>query len=185
MVATKTTWELNALTASRQSELRELFYRTFSDADGEEEGKLIAKLSNDLCTSIDDSEIFCFGAIQNSTIIASIFFTRLVVRTQIELFMLAPVAVSTKHQRQGVGQALIRFGLEALTQQGVDIVVTYGDPKYYAKLGFLPQPEQKIKAPLPLSMPFGWQGQCLSGATFPSITERPRCHEAFNNPLMW
>ncbi|CAD7778098.1 MAG: hypothetical protein KIIPBIDF_00975 [Candidatus Methanoperedenaceae archaeon GB50] len=46
--------------------------------------------------------------------------------------MLAPVAVSTEHQRKGIGQALINYGLDELKKRSVSIVVTYGDPSFYS-----------------------------------------------------
>ena len=99
--------------------------------------------------------------------------------------MLAPVAVSTKHQRIGVGQALINYGLNELKKRSVDIVITYGDPAFYTKVGFQPLSENVIKAPLKLSMPEGWQGQSLTGEPMPTISERSICVEEFNNPVYW
>jgi putative acetyltransferase len=33
--------------------------------------------------------------------------------------------------------------------------MTYGDPAYYGKVGFLPVAEHVVPAPFPLSMPIG------------------------------
>lgn len=99
--------------------------------------------------------------------------------------MLAPVAVSTEHQGKGVGQALINYGLNELKNRSVDIAITYGDPAFYRKVGFLPLSEKIIQAPLTLSMPEGWLGQSLTDDPIPTITDRPKCVEAFNNPVYW
>lgn len=51
---------------------------------------------------------------------------------------LAPVAVTPTHQRQGVGSALIRAGLERCKAIGCSAVVVLGHPAYYPRFGFLP-----------------------------------------------
>ncbi len=50
---------------------------------------------------------------------------------------LAPVSVAPPHQRNGIGSALIRTGLERAAQV-VPFCVVLGDPGYYARFGFRP-----------------------------------------------
>ncbi|MBW7982759.1 GNAT family N-acetyltransferase [Enterobacillus tribolii] len=49
---------------------------------------------------------------------------------------LAPVAVAEAYRRQGIAQALIYEGLDALNEFGYAAVVVLGDPAYYGRLGF-------------------------------------------------
>lgn len=49
---------------------------------------------------------------------------------------LAPVAVDDAHRRQGIAQALIYEGLDALNEFGYAAVAVLGDPAYYGRLGF-------------------------------------------------
>lgn len=49
---------------------------------------------------------------------------------------LAPLAVLPRHQRQGIGAALIRAGIEACRAGGYDYAVVLGDPGYYRRFGF-------------------------------------------------
>jgi len=51
---------------------------------------------------------------------------------------LAPVAVLPSHQGQGFGGQLIRAGLEACRELGVDYVVVLGHPNYYPRFGYAP-----------------------------------------------
>jgi len=49
---------------------------------------------------------------------------------------LAPVAVLPAHQRAGIGDALVRAGLEACRAAGHDLVFVLGHPSYYPRFGF-------------------------------------------------
>jgi putative acetyltransferase len=167
------------------SVLTQLFAATFGSSEGAEEGALIGGLVAKLSASIDGSEIICFGAVENEQLVGAIFFTKLHFSDGAAIYMLAPVAVSTEHQRCGVGQALIRHGLNELTSDGALVAVTYGDPSYYGKVGFLPLSEAVLKAPLDLSMPHGWLGQPLSKEPIRPRTERPDCVESFRDPAYW
>lgn len=174
------------LDKSNQHELAELFNAAFTTSEGEKEGALIGQLASELGSGIDNHETICFGVYDNATLIGALFFTRLKFKhNPIQVYMLAPVAVSPDKQGIGIGQDLIRYGLDKLRDRSVSIIVTYGDPSFYAKVGFQRLPEELIQAPLKLSMPFGWLGQSLTGAPIPAINERPLSVKAFNDPVYW
>lgn len=173
------------LDKSKQKELEELFTCVFTSSEGEKEGELIGNLSSQLASNVDNSDIICFGVCENDTLIGSIFFTRLQFSAPIQVYMLAPVAVSTEHQGKGIGQALINYGLIELKERSANVAVTYGDPYFYSKVGFQALSENVIQAPLKLSMPFGWLGQSLTVEPIPTIVERPVCVKAFNDPVYW
>jgi putative acetyltransferase len=50
--------------------------------------------------------------------------------------VLTPLGVLPQRQRQGVGRALVRAGLDELDRRGVPLVFLEGIPTYYPKLGF-------------------------------------------------
>lgn len=60
---------------------------------------------------------------------------------------LAPVAVAPSHQRQGVGDALVRAALEIAQQQGYRAVVVLGHPGYYPRFGFSVAAAAGIRSP--------------------------------------
>lgn len=51
---------------------------------------------------------------------------------------LAPMAVRPDRQRQGIGSALVRAGLDACRQHGIGLVVVLGHAGYYPRFGFRP-----------------------------------------------
>ena len=166
-------------------EVASLFTSVFSSSEGEKEGELIGNLASELSSRADNQEIICIGAYEEETIIGVIFFTRLRVNDPITIYMLAPVAVSTKHQGRGVGQTLINYGLNELKDRSVAVAITYGDPSFYSKVGFQALSEKVIQAPLKLSMPEGWLGQSLTEEPIPTVHDRPTCVKEFNDPVYW
>ena len=168
-----------------EQEVARLFTSTFSSSEGEQEGRLIGSLAAALGARIDNRDIICIGADADGLMIGAIFFTRLRFDEPIEAYMLAPVAVRTAHQGRGVGQELINFGLRELKNRSVSVVVTYGDPAFYSKVGFQALSEDVLQAPLSLSMPEGWLGQSLSGEAIPILKSRPACVQEFNSPDYW
>lgn len=177
--------QFRILDCNSRKAVASLFTSAFSSSEGEQEGRLIGSLASALAARIDNREIICIGAYADGAMVGAIFFTRLRFDEPIEAFMLAPVAVSTAHQGRGIGQALIRFGLDELRMRSATLVVTYGDPAFYSRVGFQALSEDVIRAPLPLSMPEGWLGQPLSGEAFPILNSRPSCDHEFDNPDYW
>lgn len=57
---------------------------------------------------------------------------------ELRLMGLAPIAVAPAHQRQGIGSALVRAGLERCRRLGFGVVVVLGHPSYYPRFGFAP-----------------------------------------------
>jgi putative acetyltransferase len=51
---------------------------------------------------------------------------------------LAPMAVAPRCQRNGIGSALVREGLEECRRAGADAVFVVGHPSYYPRFGFTP-----------------------------------------------
>jgi predicted N-acetyltransferase YhbS len=173
------------LNKNYQEEVTSLFTSVFTSSEGEKEGRLIGNLVSELTSGTDNQEIICFGTYIEESIIGSIFFSRLRFNEPIQVYMLAPIAVSTGHQGKGVGQALINYGLKELKNRSVAVAITYGDPSFYSKVGFRALSENVIQAPLKLSMPEGWLGQSLTGDPIPTISERPTCVKEFNDAAYW
>ena len=59
-------------------------------------------------------------------------------------FGLGPVSVRPDRQRRGIGDRLIRAGLERLREDGAEGCVVLGDPAYYRRFGFQSDPELRF-----------------------------------------
>jgi putative acetyltransferase len=83
-------------------------------------------------------------------IVGHILFTRIVIadaeRSHAAL-ALAPVGVLPARQRQGVGSALVRRGLDEARRLGHRIVIVVGHPDYYPAFGFESAAKFGIRAP--------------------------------------
>jgi len=136
-------------------------------------------------TSADAQDIYGFIATESDQILCSVFFTRLAFENFDNAFILSPVAIHTNHQGKGIGQSLINFGIKHLKEDGVRLAFTYGDPKFYSKVGFICITETIAKAPLELSQPEGWLCQSLVDDEIRPIAGNSRCVEALNKPEYW
>ena len=177
--------KLSTYNPGNADEIEQLFVKTFSDSEGQSEGELIGSLVRDFMDSTDANDLYCFIATENEQIIGSIFFSRLTFESGIDAFILAPVAIQTDHQGKGVGQKLINFGLNALKESGTELVLTYGDPKFYSKVGFGVITEKIVPAPLKLEYPEGWMGQSLVSNEIEPIAGKSYCVEELNKPELW
>jgi len=175
----------DAYSRSDEDEIERLFVKTFSDSEGPAEGEMIGRLARDFINTTDKSDLYCFVAREDEQIVGSIFFSRITFECGINSFILAPVAVRTDFQGKGVGQKLIRFGLDDLAKDGVELALTYGDPAFYSKVGFQVVTEALIPAPLTLRQPEGWLAQSLTSSEIEIISGRSACVEALNKPEYW
>jgi len=166
--------------------IADLFASTFTASEGAGEGALIGALARRLIAETPTEDLRVVTAWEDGELLGGIFFTRLTYagdpRT---VFMMAPVAVATARQGQRIGQRLIAHGLDALRQEGVDIVVTYGDPAFYGRVGFKPVSEADLPAPQPLQQPRGWIAQSLTDAPLTPLSGPARCVAAFDDPALW
>jgi putative acetyltransferase len=173
--------------AGREQTIIDLFAATFTAWEGADEGALIGGLVSDLLADTPSADIHVFCAEEAGQVIGAAAFTRLTYPEDASrsVVLLSPMAVVTDRQRQGVGQVLLTHALAALSSEGVDVVVTYGDPDYYGRVGFVPITEDQARAPLPLSLPHGWLGQSLTGRQMAALRGPSTCVSALNRADVW
>ena len=162
-----------------------LFQETFAASEGASEGDMLKSLVKQLLDTTEANALFGFVAIENDQVVGGVLFSRLILSSQQNAFMLSPLAVHPSFQKQGVGQSLVCHALGVLKAAGVSLVVTYGDPAFYQKVGFEALSEDMLAAPHPLSQPIGWLAQTLDGSEIQHTQGRCECVSAFNNPALW
>ena len=170
----------------KEDEIIDLYIATFSDSEGSDEGKLIGGLVKSLLETTKENDLFIFLSWNEKELVGSIIFSRLTYpEDKRNVFILAPVAVTTSSQRKGIGQSLLNHGLNNLKGFDIDVVITYGDPNYYEKVGFKQISEEMARAPLKLRQPEGWLAQTLNHNKLYPLKGPSHCVEALNNQIYW
>lgn len=91
-----------------------------------------------------------FVAEQDGELIGHILFTRSVLdapRRLVDVLVLSPVGVVPECQAQGVGSALVRYGLDQITARPEPLVFLEGSPRYYPRFGFEPAGQHGFRRP--------------------------------------
>lgn len=107
-----------------------------------------------------------------------------ITHTSARAALLGPLAVAPGQQRQGVGSALISDGLNRLERAGVAHVCVLGDPAYYGRHGFKPEPAIAPPYPLPAKWRDAWQSLGLGGATLPPAGTL-KVPDVWMQPTLW
>lgn len=123
--------------------------------------------------------ILSLVAVMGPSLVGHVVFTRCgVADSEDEVGMLGPLGVTPARQRQGIGSALVRAGLDRLKSDGMNHVYVLGDPNYYGRLGFLPEKAVSTPYPLPAEWEGAWQSLSLR-------SPEPRPHGKLTVPQPW
>jgi putative acetyltransferase len=170
----------------RTARIVELFRKTFAASEGEDEGRAIADLVRAMLDAAGADSLRVFTRIADGRVIAAVLFSPLdYPNDDRRIFLLSPMAVDPQHQGKGIGQSLIREAMAELRTDGIDVIVTYGDPAFYGKVGFQPVSTAVVPAPLPLSQPHGWLAVALGGGAVPRLKGPSQCVAALRKPEHW
>nr|MBV6631290.1 GNAT family N-acetyltransferase [Oceanococcus sp. HetDA_MAG_MS8] len=164
----------------------DVFKQAFTHSEGAQEGALIAALVQELLSG-SKADIHCCAGYVDDEVVAAVVFSRMAFSEDSRsVFLLSPMAVLPQKQGQGFGQALINAGLSMLRDAGVDVVLTYGDPAYYQRVGFAAISAEQAQPPHRLQQPHGWLGQSLDGVLpWPPLRGTSQCAAALDHPDYW
>lgn len=104
------------------------------------------------------------------------------------VYILAPLAVVSEYQKQGIGGLLIKEGLQKLKEKGTEMVFVLGDPDYYRKHGFIPEAASfGFLPPLPVPERYAeaWMVQPLTIKGLSKSAGKVVCAEALNRAEYW
>lgn len=113
-------------------------------------GQVVADLVDDLRRAAAGGEGLSLVAEEQDEVVGHVMFTPSLLdapRRLVSVQVLSPVAVLPTRQRQGIGTALIRRGLQTLIERAVPVVFLEGPPQYYSRFGFEPGAEQGFRKP--------------------------------------
>lgn len=125
-----------------RQEIRDLITRAFGR---DEEARIVDALE------AEDASYLQVVAELDGRVVAHLTFYTLGVLGKLSALGLGPMSVDPWVQREGIGQALGRYGLEVCKRAGVPIVFVLGHPEYYPKLGFSAGATDGFESP--------WSGQ--------------------------
>ncbi len=114
----------------------------------ENEAKLVEEIR---CSQGYISELSLVAEVDN-IIVGHILFSYidLIGEESLEVLGLAPLAVVPQFQRQGIGSALVKAGLEIADAMKEALVIVLGHPHFYQRFGFQPSVNYQITSPFPV-----------------------------------
>lgn len=167
---------VRASTAADLVSIEAMYPRAFPDED-------LLALVRDLLQ--DETNVTSLVAVCDGQVVGHVSFTRCAAEnSECAVALLAPLAVAPGRQRQGIGSALVREGLERLRQKGIANVFVLGDPAYYGRLGFRPERLVQTPYPLPAEWAEAWQSLQLDKAVA-TPSGRLRLPEYWRDPALW
>ncbi len=159
-------------------------------AFGQKQGQEIVELVNDLLDDETAKPLLSLVAEVDEKLVGHILFTAVRLQPedqQVSARILAPLAVSSDFQGEGLGGMLITEGLRQLAESGVGLVFVLGHPDYYPKFGFQTAGVLGFEAPYPIPSEHAdaWMVQELKAGVIGSTEGRVQCSEALNQPQHW
>ena len=166
--------------------------RVIETAFPEDENKAIIDLAAEFFHESSHSHIKSLVAEVDGQVIGYVSYSPISLKedanTNISGYILAPLAVAPEYQKHGVGTSLVRSGMDMLANDGVDVLLVYGDPNYYGRFGFQEEIARSFQPPYPLKYPLGWLGRQLNQKTIiPSIPVPVPfgCVAGLSKPELW
>lgn len=161
--------------------------RVIEAAFSQNESKVISKFTAELLSEVSTPLIKSLVAELEDEVVGFVSFSPIFLNSPANIngYILAPLAVSPKNQKKGIGSKLIKKGIHLLSKDKVDILLVYGDPNYYGRFGFKKQTARPFIPPFPLTYDSGWQGVTLSNREVKNTSIPFSCVNALNNPDLW
>ena len=156
-------------------------------AFSDEENKVIMNLVQELSREVTSPSIKSLVAEVDNQIIGYVSYSPIYLKSDSSIvgYILAPLAVSPEHQKQGVGSNLINAGIDMITKDGAGVLLVYGDPAYYGRFGFKEEIGCSFVPPYTLQFPFGWTGMMLNDTPVPEQPIQFECVAALSKPDLW
>ena len=164
----------------------ENIWNVYFQAFDKSEAQMVSDFAVNLLNDKSPIKIFSLVAIQNNEVVGHTAFSPVYFKGNKEHFayILAPLAVSPKHQKNNYGSSLVKYGLDTISHIGSFIIFVYGDPQYYSRFGFKPDLAKNFTPQHSLQYPGGWQALNLNSSVFPE-GGTIKCVDSLNDPNLW
>jgi putative acetyltransferase len=96
----------------------------------------------------------------------------------VRVLQLSPLGVLPEHQGRGHGSALVRASLDAVRARGEPVLVLEGNPRYYARFGFVRADELGLLPPPEALVDWAFQVAVLDESA-----ELPQGRVAYSEPF--
>jgi len=150
------------------------------------EAQMVSDLAVNLLNENQPVKIISLVAIENNEMVGHTAFSPVFYESTDEHFayILAPLAVLPKFQKNKIGSSLVKHGLDTISKMGSFIVFVYGDPQYYSRFGFKTDLAKIFIPPYTLQYPEGWHALILNSAAI-SEGGSIKCVDSLNKPKLW
>ena len=173
---------IKGLTTSDLKEVEETFYQSFSV----EEAPITYPVIRDLIAEKTDPEALCLGYEIDGQVVSAVAFSPVYFsHSEITAYILAPLATHKMHQKKGLATQLINAAKAHLKDNGVGVLLVYGDPEYYGRYGFCADLGKRFIPPYPLEFAFGWQALNLNDEELSPGPHEFTCVNALSDPNLW
>jgi putative acetyltransferase len=138
---------IRVATEADWSEIPEIHRIAFGG--GMREGDEVARIAQELHDRSDLHEPdLSFVAEEDGRVVGHVMNTWSEIEgSDVRVLQFAPLGVLPEYQRRGHGSALVRASLEAVRARGESVLVLEGNPKYYARFGFVRADELGLLPP--------------------------------------
>jgi putative acetyltransferase len=129
----------------------------------------------------DRDIVLSLAAEDQGVVIGYIAFSRLMVEggeAPFPAVALAPIAVYTEYQQQGVATRLVRESHACLAAMGETLSVVLGEPAYYSRFGYsnrrVARFECEYQSPYLMGLSFGaapWEGRLVYAPAFAALSD--------------
>jgi putative acetyltransferase len=118
-------------------------------AFGPREGDGVARIAQELHDRPDLHEPdLSFVAVEDERVVGHVMNTWSEIEgSDMRVLQFSPLGVLPEYQRRGHGSALVRASLEAVRARGEPVLVLEGNPKFYARFGFVRADELGLLPP--------------------------------------
>lgn len=171
---------------AKKSDLKEVLLVEKLAFGYEKEAELVKSLLSD-----DTAKpLLSLLAFEDDRAVGHILFTNVRLNEReadLNMSILAPLAVLPDYQNMDIGGKLIREGLDLLKRSGVDLVFVLGHPGYYPRFGFNPAGKLGFEAPyhIPDEHADAWMVQELRSGIIGSVRGKIICSDELNKPEHW